>query len=297
MPCLVGTFDHPAPTVTQKTIAFIGASLAEVEKQIAHSDGALLDVDSQNRVAREFERQMDALLRAHELNTQGSTNDANNLLAATFGKPIDGYFVWPGDRPFVYAHHAVESVRACIDDNATNVEVECGTSILTTVLSRGELHPTDIEKRLDGIKAIQPASLIALYNQQNSDHNSNQQTPTDPGNSGGGPYPENDPEKDPLPVDNTSIMGHMFRNAVGHMEDTSENRQLLRDLVRDVKNFVGKDAKWMRRWYSRIESDGTQLWAEVRNGIVRNGGRNKTPEVFNAETGLYKPVRPNIPGR
>ena len=187
IPCLVGTFDQPAANLTQKTIALIGASLAEVEQQILHS--ALLDVDSQERVAQEFAKQLDVLRKAHELNAQDWTTNADCLLTETFKRPTDGFFIWPSYRPLIYAHHAVESVRACINEDATNVEVECGTSILTKVLSRGELHIEDIEKKLDGIAAIQSA-----YSGGKKSHQKGKSNTDNAVRSGGGGSPNIDPE-------------------------------------------------------------------------------------------------------
>lgn len=44
---------------------------------------------------------------------------------------------------------------------------------------------------------------------------------------------------------------------------------------------------WSNDWYARIDEDGSQLWAEVRNGaIIRNCGRNRTPRPWDPETGL-----------
>jgi hypothetical protein len=29
--------------------------------------------------------------------------------------------------------------------------------------------------------------------------------------------------------------------------------------------------------YARVLNDGTEVWAEVRNGVIRNGGLNQVP--------------------
>lgn len=56
-------------------------------------------------------------------------------------------------------------------------------------------------------------------------------------NGGGGNDPDNDPdEKDHLPEDNRSMM-HIFRKAEGHLLDTLENRDALRNLVKDSFSF------------------------------------------------------------
>lgn len=103
-------------------------------------------------------------------------------------------------------------------------------------------------------------------------------------NSGGGPEKGPD-DDDPLPVKNRNIMMHIFRNKEGHMLDTLENRELLRSLVRDAKNYLGTDVR-SNVWYGKILQNGKQLWAGARNNIIRDGGLNETPRVFNARTGL-----------
>lgn len=63
----------------------------------------------------------------------------------------------------------------------------------------------------------------------------------------------------------------------GHLTDTPENRKLILELANDPACFQGMDM-WGNDWYARIDEDGSQLWAEVRNGvIIRNCGRKRTP--------------------
>ncbi|MDY6120115.1 MAG: hypothetical protein SPI03_02065 [Campylobacter sputorum] len=40
-------------------------------------------------------------------------------------------------------------------------------------------------------------------------------------------------------------------------------------------------------------NSGEQIWVQTRNGQVINGGINKEPRIFNSETGLSSPTRPN----
>jgi filamentous hemagglutinin len=74
-------------------------------------------------------------------------------------------------------------------------------------------------------------------------------------------------------------VGHIFRNAPGHMEDTPENRRLLLDLIADEDAFVGAD-RYGTRWYARTLPDGRQLWAQRRGSRLRNGGVNAPPRDF-----------------
>lgn len=87
-----------------------------------------------------------------------------------------------------------------------------------------------------------------------------------------------------LPPNNSQIK-HIFRNAKGHLPDTVENRQRILDLVNDKTKFMGVD-KNGNEWYVEKLENGSQLWAEVRNGIVQEGGLNNTPRKWNDNTGL-----------
>lgn len=112
-------------------------------------------------------------------------------------------------------------------------------------------------------------------------------------NSGGGNGPDKDPnDQDPLPENNRSIMMHIFKNEEGHLIDTPENRNLLRNLVRDVKNYIGKDNAFRNDWYAKITKEGALLWARVRNNKIVSGGLNKIPEIWSPETGFCSPVIP-----
>lgn len=71
--------------------------------------------------------------------------------------------------------------------------------------------------------------------------------------------------------DNESVVGHIFRDAEGHIPDTIENRNLLESVANTVENFLGVD-KYGNEWYSQILEDGRQVWVEVRNGKIFEGG-------------------------
>ena len=88
--------------------------------------------------------------------------------------------------------------------------------------------------------------------------------------------------------DNESIIGHLFRNAEGHIDDTIENRNLLESVANALENFLGID-KYGNEWYSELLEDGKQVWVEVGNGKIFEGGINEIPKIFNSGTGFKKP--------
>ena len=98
---------------------------------------------------------------------------------------------------------------------------------------------------------------------------------------------EADSKKNKIP-DNDSTTGHIFRDAEGHIPDTPENRALLEEVANDSANFRGTD-KYGNEWYTKTQSDGSQVWVESRNGNIFEGGVNNTPKPWNPDTGLKKP--------
>jgi hypothetical protein len=78
---------------------------------------------------------------------------------------------------------------------------------------------------------------------------------------------------------------HIFRDKTGHLLDTPENRAKLIDVASDKKNFLGLD-QYGNEWYAKTASDGKQVWASVRDKVIRNGGVNENPKFFNSRTGL-----------
>ena len=70
--------------------------------------------------------------------------------------------------------------------------------------------------------------------------------------------------------------GHIFRDAPGHLaEDTPENRALIEGAV-NRGNYVGTHEPGVSV-YRETLPNGTQVWAEVYNGEITNGGLNATP--------------------
>ena len=77
-----------------------------------------------------------------------------------------------------------------------------------------------------------------------------------------------------------SRIGHIFRDAEGHFaEDTEVNRRALIDTANRPVNFVGAD-RFGNAWFIETRSDGSQVWVQVRDGKITNGGINPAPRRF-----------------
>ncbi|MDR0854236.1 MAG: hypothetical protein LBN34_07695 [Clostridiales Family XIII bacterium] len=61
----------------------------------------------------------------------------------------------------------------------------------------------------------------------------------------------------------------------GHLENTKANRELLLGVARDEKNYLYTKIEGSRV-YRKVIDDNKQLWVEVRDGIIQNGGINNT---------------------
>ena len=83
---------------------------------------------------------------------------------------------------------------------------------------------------------------------------------------------------------NDAQIKHIFRPKQGHLPDTPENRKLIENVANNPANYKGKD-KYGNEWYSQMQSDGSQVWAITRNGIIQNAGKNLTPKLWDSETG------------
>ena len=69
---------------------------------------------------------------------------------------------------------------------------------------------------------------------------------------------------------------HIFRDRKqgGHfIEDTPENRQKLIDTASNPDNYKKTD-EWGKDIYAETQPDGTEIWVEVKDGQIRNGGIN-----------------------
>ena len=87
-----------------------------------------------------------------------------------------------------------------------------------------------------------------------------------------------------LPPNNPQL-GHIFGNRLGHLPDTPENRKKLENLANDDTKFVGCD-KYGNQWNAQIEADGSQTWVRYRNGLINEGGNNKTPRKWDTSSGF-----------
>lgn len=84
---------------------------------------------------------------------------------------------------------------------------------------------------------------------------------------------------------NDSQLKHIFRKKAGHLKDTPENRVLLEQTANNENNYIGSDA-FGNQWYSQMLSDSKQIWVEVRNDTIQNGGINSPPRYWNNQTGF-----------
>jgi filamentous hemagglutinin len=83
---------------------------------------------------------------------------------------------------------------------------------------------------------------------------------------------------------------HIFSGKPGHMPDTPDNRRLLEDVANDPQAWIVDDV-YGNSWYARIDANGRQVWAKVRDGRVISGGMNYVPRPSNPRTGLSAPTK------
>jgi len=79
---------------------------------------------------------------------------------------------------------------------------------------------------------------------------------------------------------------HVLRDAEGHLPYTPANEELLINVSSDASNYFAKPDKYGSQWCEKFLDDGTQLWVQLRNGLIRNGGKNLTPIKWDPATGL-----------
>jgi hypothetical protein len=85
--------------------------------------------------------------------------------------------------------------------------------------------------------------------------------------------------------ENPSQLGHIFRDAPGHLPDTIVNRQLLLDTATNQSNSFGVN-RFGNEVFISTRADGSQVWVETRNGIIQNGGVNNPPRIWIPGEGL-----------
>ena len=94
-----------------------------------------------------------------------------------------------------------------------------------------------------------------------------------------------------LPKNRAQIM-HIFRADDGHLTDTPENRTRLLQLAQDSQYRLGVDIHG-NIWHAKLLEDGSQLWVEYRDGVIREGGLNLIPHEWDDETGLNNNPKKN----
>jgi filamentous hemagglutinin len=99
------------------------------------------------------------------------------------------------------------------------------------------------------------------------------------GTSGGGSIGGSNSFKPKWPG-NDSQLKHIFSSRKGHVADTPANRKMVENTVMDRGNLVGKKQRGGSELFSKMQDDGSQIWAEVRNGIVQDAGVNDIPRSF-----------------
>ena len=73
---------------------------------------------------------------------------------------------------------------------------------------------------------------------------------------------------------------HIFREANDNFrEDTPANRQALIEVASNPANFVGSD-RFGSAWFAEVRADGSQVWAQVHEGMIVNGGVNRSRHYF-----------------
>ena len=84
----------------------------------------------------------------------------------------------------------------------------------------------------------------------------------------------------------------MFSARPGHLADTQKNRDTISKIANDDSFFVGTD-QWGNDWYVEPLKNGGQHWAQVKDGIIFEGGYNRSPKDWDPKTGLKSPVKPS----
>lgn len=93
---------------------------------------------------------------------------------------------------------------------------------------------------------------------------------------------------------NPGQINHMFDKRPGHLTDTQKNRDTLTRISNDPACFKGTD-KWGNDWYVESLGNGGQHWAQVRDGVIFEGGYNRSPKDWDPNTGLKSPAKPSGP--
>lgn len=88
-----------------------------------------------------------------------------------------------------------------------------------------------------------------------------------------------------ITIDEARI-AHIFRDADGHFPaDTIAARQVLLRVANDAAKRLGVD-RFGTIWAAETMPDGAQVWVQIRNDLITNGGVNTTHRVFDVLAGL-----------
>jgi hypothetical protein len=89
----------------------------------------------------------------------------------------------------------------------------------------------------------------------------------------------------PIQIDERRLR-HIFRNAEGHFaDDTPENRSRLLRVARDPARRLGVD-RFGILWAEETMPDESQIWVQIKDRKVINGGLNLKPRAFDVAVGL-----------
>lgn len=81
-------------------------------------------------------------------------------------------------------------------------------------------------------------------------------------------------------------VAHIFRPADGHFPaDTIPARRVLLRVANDPAKRLGMD-RFGTSWAAETMPNGSQIWVQIRDGLITNGGVNTTHRVFDVLTGL-----------
>ena len=78
--------------------------------------------------------------------------------------------------------------------------------------------------------------------------------------------------------------GHIFRDAPGHLPNNQASRDTVLNVANDARNLLGSD-RFGNSWYASNSGQG-QVWVQVRNNEVVNGGVNAVPRTYTPDRGL-----------
>ena len=136
----------------------------------------------------------------------------------------------------------------------------------------------------DSQRALTYASLIAVAYIGTCEYLNVSGEATVTGSKGTAKISTSKAENVKLPQNDAQIK-HIFRNKIGHLSDSIENRDMILNVANDKGNFLGKDS-YGNSWYAQIQDNGSQIWVRTRNGVINNAGVNDMPREWNSKTGL-----------